>query len=212
MKTRIVVLLAALLALIFVTATDAADGPPAETVRVIANAEGKKYCSAVVVAPDHALTARHCISYGMRVDGVDVAYVTAPLVQHEDAALIAAPGLECPCAFIGELPAPGDTVVAIGFPGALDGKQHVTESAKVRAVLRLREFAPWAQGPLAAGTFIFTDKPILLAGDSGGGLFALQDGQWVLIGINSIGVPKDATSTDEQASGFVPVDVAARYL
>lgn len=187
---------------------------PADTVRAIANAETDKVCSAVVIAPDYALTARHCLSADMSVDGIVVDSVTLPASKFKDIALILAPGLRCPCATLGGRPAVGTRVVAVGFPGKLNGERRISEPASVTYIGSAVILAPWFRLPESiSGVFIFTDKPIISNGDSGGGLFAVQGGRWVLVGINSIGLPASPTDRErEQASGFTPVDIAASFL
>jgi S1-C subfamily serine protease len=181
---------------------------PTETVRIIRVGESQM-CSAVVIRPGVALTARHCLSQGITVDGKPVAFVVAPMDEGKDIAVISAPGLECPCALVGRRPAVGDKIVAVGFPGGAEGRQDVS-AGTVRAVGSVAEIAPWiAEHPLAAHTFILSDVPMLEGGESGGGLFAVQDGKWRLVGINVIGVPSAPMyGAPELASGFTPLDFA----
>lgn len=183
--------------------------PPMETVRAI-SVEGDVTCSAVVVAPNVAITARHCLSRGLEVDSIAVAYITAAAPENEDIAMLYAPGLLCPCAVLGERPAVGSPVLAIGFPQG--GARRITAVALVRLIGKPVDIAPFEQHPIATGDFIITDAPILDYGDSGGGLFTIQDGEWVVVGVNSIGIPAAPYSQEEQGSGFVPVDMAVRFL
>jgi trypsin-like peptidase len=191
---------------------DAAD-VPFDTVRAISDVDGNKFCSAVVVAPGAAMTARHCLKRGMRVDGIPAAYVTVAAPENRDIGVAYVPGLACPCAALGKRPAIGDQVVAVGFPEG--GERRVTASAAVKLIDSPLKLAPWIMSGAEAwigSVYILTDAPITKNGDSGGGLFAVQDGTWKLIGINGIGVPAAPDSRAEQSSGAMPVDLAAQFL
>jgi hypothetical protein len=203
----------ALLAAVLLCMSFLVHAQPVESVRVVTSSEGDKYCSAVVIAPNFALTARHCTAIGMAIDGIVVAYISVAGSQAVDIALVNVPGLKCPCAALGGRPVYGTRVVAIGFPGRLEGERRMTEAATVNYIGSAITIAPWMAHPLSInGVFIFTDKAIIDSGDSGGGLFAFQGGQWVLVGINAIGVPQASGSKAEQSSGFTPVDAAAAFL
>jgi hypothetical protein len=214
MKYLLHILAAALLLTVALPTHPAENELPTASVRVVATAETDKVCSAVVIAPGYALTARHCLSAGMSVDGIVVDAVTLPAVTTKDIALLHAPGLRCPCATLGGRPAIGTRVVAVGFPHTLKGEQRISESANVTYIGSPVTLAPWL-APYALvvnSVFIFTNKAILASGDSGGGLFAVQGGRWVLVGINAIGLPAAPHKELEQASGFTPVDFAVPFL
>lgn len=195
-------------------AASCATAQPADTVRVVSNAESDKVCSAVVIAPGFALTARHCLSTGMAVDGIVVDHMRLANNVAVDIAVLAVPTLACPCAELGGRPAHGTRVVAIGYPGRLEGERRTTEVAAVNYIGTVHVIAPWypAYG-VSTGQFIFTNRAIIDHGDSGGGLFAWQNGRWLLVGINAFGVGVSATDREkEQASGFTPVDLAVGFL
>lgn len=210
MKTVRAVVIAVLM---FLSSCAAAVASPAATVRAVHYGETQG-CSAVVIAPDYALTARHCLTGGgITVDGMTVDYVAGPAIETRDIALLHAPGLACPCAAIGERPQTGDVMAVIGYPAEQPGvrKEIFGQVHSVGTVLALAPF--FAGTPYADVVMIFSDKPILEAGESGGGMFVVQNDEWRLVGINVIGVPdRPAYNATEIASGFTPVDFASSFL
>ena len=146
-------------------------------------------CSLVVVAPEHALTAAHCVDL-MSVKGAYVlvkgkkytpeSYKTAPdLLDH---AMLYVPGLPCPCAPVAQYhPLPGDPVIAIGYPYGL------------MKVITRGEYQGHAKIPPSPYDTEYVDENYLtmtaavLPGNSGGGDFTLIDGVWYLVGITSRG-------------------------
>jgi S1-C subfamily serine protease len=190
--------------------------PPYQAVRMITDSNGDQRCSAVVIKPGMAYTARHCIDDdGMRVDGHHVEEVITYRATTPDVAIIFAPGLECPCADVGVSPSVGDQTLAVGFAGSLKGDYRISAVGIVKHVGVLRDFAPWLDGEdgdFATAQYIVTN-PIIEPGDSGGALFAMQGGQWRLVGIVSIGMFDPATCVPffgcavNLASGFVPVEL-----
>lgn len=206
---------ALLVGIMLLVAASCASAQPADTVRVVSNAESDKVCSAVVIAPGFALTARHCLSTGMAVDGIVVDHVRLANSVAVDIAVLAVPALACPCAELGGRPAHGTRVVAIGYPGRLEGERRTTEVATVNYIGSILVIAPWysASHPYSTAQFIFTNRAIIEPGDSGGGLFAWQNGRWLLVGINAISVHASAADREkEQASGFTPVGLAYAFL
>lgn len=193
--------------------------PPFDAVRVVSK-DGDKFCSAVVIKPDVAITAAHCLQNGMMVDGIAAQSVEMWLTT-KDIAVLHVPGLECPCATPGARPAKGDQVLAVGFPADREGERVVSPVARVASVGPLREALPVIVNPADPqldAHYIVTDANIINAGDSGGALFSMQDGEWRVVGINAIGIP-DPSSCQPWAgcskylsSGFVPVDLAEAFL
>jgi hypothetical protein len=211
---RLLVVLVATLVTVFcaVPLVQAQSHAPAATVRVVATG-GEQSCSAVVIAPDYALTARHCLSRGLTVDGIAVEYVVGAAAETKDIGMVYAPGLRCPCASLGKRPAVGDAITSIGFPGDKVNVQKETHGV-VRSVDTIVSVMPFAAGhPSASAILIFSDRPMLEGGESGGGLFALQNGAWLLVGINVIGVTeRPGYNAPDIASGFTPVDMASAFL
>lgn len=149
---------------------------PFDTVRALTNAEGNIMCSAVVIAPDRALTAAHCLEPIMSVDGVKVERTA--IFNGTDSALLDAPGLQCPCAEIGT-PKVGDKAVAIGFPAG--GPKRVTAEVEIKFIGILKDFAPWILSEHREFPMIGIHDFVLIPGDSGGGLFVGDK----LVGTNS---------------------------
>lgn len=207
------VLLAALLFVLPACATLGTANPEA-TVRhflgKLPKVEGQeqKYasCSAVVIHPGVALTAKHCLVDGEITVGGLAVTATDP-EPTRDIAVLAVPGLQCPCATIGSKPAVGDPVLKIGFPGKAGryGKQHISDEVAISVIGSVQDVVPWVPEGELPGTFIFTEKNILAPGDSGGGLFALQYGTWRLVGINSFMLAANPFMPVPVTSGFVPI-------
>jgi S1-C subfamily serine protease len=197
------------------TLTGSTIAPPHQAVRMITDANGDQRCSAVVIKPGMAYTARHCLEDGgIYVDGHWVEEAISYRATTPDVAVIFAPGLECPCADVGASPSVGDQTLAVGFAGSLKGEYRITEVGVVKHVGVLRAFAPWLDvddAEFAAALYIITN-PIIEPGDSGGALFAMQDGKWRLVGITSIALFEPLSCfpfigcTVNLASGFVPVE------
>jgi len=84
------------------------------TVRLVTGTDGGS-CSAVVIAPEVALTARHCeVITGMLVDGKPAKIVKSHAV--EDVTLLSVPGLACPCVEVSTVrPMLDETMLFIGW-------------------------------------------------------------------------------------------------
>ena len=118
--------------------------------------------SAVVIAPGLALTAAHvAVNKNLYINGKPV--TTVKIDEERDIALVSV-ALDCPCATIGSMPNLDDKVVAVGWP--LGAVEFATEGR----VQGWDVFRIWSNSPIAPG-------------NSGGGLFAFQMGQWKLVGI-----------------------------
>lgn len=205
--------------LLVVTGFSYSNDFPREAVRELHHGE-RLVCSAAVIAPDTALTARHCLDDDMIVDGrpVEQSISMREDVSWLDVAILTVPGLECPCIAIGERPKVGNQVIAYGF-GPREDDTRTSGVSRVAFVGNLtdymKEFEPT---PLNGAEYIVTDRFVLAPGDSGGGLFAMQDGEWRVVGINSIGIFDPASCVPffgcaaEVASGFVPAALANELL
>ena len=168
---------------------------PAQAVVAVETAGGERYCSAVVIAPGAALTAKHCdAERAYLVRGDERVAVTAWRPDPaRDIARLEAPGLTCPCVPTGgmDLAESGTPVFALGYPrGGLLGIVYGV------ALGRLMVDRDAGADP---GLYLaFTGK--IEPGMSGGGLFVVRDSVAVLVGVLSWVV------TEGAVSGAVPVE------
>lgn len=141
------------------------------TVRKLAfpGATTDSNCSAVVMREGVAVTAAHCIlGQTATVSGLAVTSISTTV---GDAAEVQVPGLACPCAEA----LPGVTeqdrpVVAIGFPYNL---------------IQVATFGTLQGAIDYSGTTLLLATAPIAPGDSGGGLFVVQNGRPYLVGILS---------------------------
>lgn len=142
----------------------------AETGQLVSGA------TVVVVQPGYALTVYHAIQRA-ELGTVKLEVVTgegtfpltiAGAAPGLDLALVASPALKCPCAPLGHDPVQDEPVIAVGFPRVrLIGQQWLTTGLVQNSSGAIIKHSAW-----------------MTTGNSGGGLFAYQRGQWVLVGLN----------------------------
>src|SRR3990167_7735287 len=131
-------------------------------------------CSAVVVAPEIALTAGHCAdipSPQLELEnGLLLPAERVDVIEDRDLAVMLVPGLECPCAFIDyDHPALKDEIAyAVGYPFNLI--QILTTG-----YIQGRDIEDSSE-------YLLSTTP-LAPGNSGGGLFVVRDGYVYLVGI-----------------------------
>jgi len=130
-------------------------------------------CSVVMVAPQEALTARHCMgmtSPVVTIDGVDYPVTYAYGNPALDLALLIIPNAPCPCVIPAAKPIQiGENVMVIGFPYALG---RVVTYGEMQERIKL-DGIPYAMITAPA-------RP----GNSGGGVFNVKG---ELLGIVSLG-------------------------
>ena len=142
------------------------------TVRRMVDISGGK-CSAVVIAPGVALTAKHCTdAMPAQVDGLDVkSHASHPT---QDVSRLTVPGLKCPCAALGTVrPTPDEAIAALGY---LYGDALITSRGEyLEQVLNTDDSQTY-------GLFMGNLGP----GMSGGGVFRIfLTGEVKLVGILS---------------------------
>ncbi len=162
----------------------------ATVVKLLSN--GRAMCSAVVIAPDKLVSAAHCLVYG-EADAVETPHGVYPIQSGKmnwpasDFMVLTAPGVNCPCAETTPFVViPGETAVAVGFPGVDDGAQRVS-IGKIIGVDRVdshwRNLDP---DELMGQWRALFHTARTLPGMSGGGVFIESNGRWLLIAVNSL--------------------------
>ena len=81
--------------------------------------EGRS-CSAVMIAPERALTAAHCLNMDapvLTIEGYDYVIVEGYAATPRDVAILIVPGAPCPCVRVADTPiGVGDFVAVGGYP------------------------------------------------------------------------------------------------
>jgi hypothetical protein len=154
-------------------------------------------CSAVVIRPGYAISAKHCGDTKlMVVGGIPVA--KAKTFGESDLLLLYAPSLKCPCARLADTgPVSGERAASIGYPYAL--------SAPLLAVGYVQGLP---QDPETSMT-LWMHTAYSGPGMSGGGLFAIRDQQIVLLGITRAGKEGVLTMVTD-ATGLTQDDLSIK--
>lgn len=128
-------------------------------------------CSAVLIAPEKALTAAHCDQTNLKINGKSAILIKKN--ETADLMLLFVDNLECPCVPIASsFPALDTFVATIGYPLGLG--QVLTEG-------RVQDLT--IDVPEAAHVFLIT-SPVVF-GNSGGPVFAKENGEYRVVGILS---------------------------
>lgn len=159
-----------------------------EAVHKMHSARGT--CSAVMIAPERAMTAKHCIdmeSPQLNVSGRDYVITEAYANSVLDLAVLIVPGAPCPCSTIREEPArEGELAMVVGYPY---GIARVTTYGEVQGRFT---------NPEDKQEYVLVTAPTA-PGNSGGGVFDMQgylmgimvanDGAYLSLYIETLTVP-----------------------
>lgn len=172
-------ILIALAALLLVGCTSTSVKELRDVTKPLRKADGEIFCSAVVISPRVALTAKHCVEAiddgkSFTLDGLPVEPILSDRPKHQFDVAILRGNFGCPCASLHpgrpELDAP---VIMVGFPG---GFIKTVTHGTYQGILQTKEERMTLVTALAHG------------GNSGGPVFAYGLGQWRVIGIVSRGL------------------------
>lgn len=160
--------------------------------------------SVVVIRPGYAVTNYHAVRRAELPDnGVTIEVLTGegtfPLTiagtgPGFDLALVRSDALKCPCATLGHDPVRDEPVIAVGFPRIRVIRQQWLTTGLVQS---------------SDGTII-QHSAWMSIGNSGGGLFGYQRGEWVLVGINRA-ILRDSQEFNNVGYA-VPVSVVQSFL
>jgi len=131
-------------------------------------------CSAVMLAPERALTAQHCtnmVSPVLQINGVSYPVMEAYVNPNVDLAILIVPNAPCPCVVIGERANEGDKVYQLGYPWGdvlTIGEGEVLGRGILWDTLEVVATSAWG-APGMSGGGVFNEKGelvgILIAGD-----------------------------------------------
>ena len=142
------------------------------TVHKMHNA--RQTCGAVMIAPERAMTAAHCLgmeSPVLTIDGVDYPLTEGYAATPRDVAVLIVPGAPCPCAALqGKAVEAGDWVVVVGYPYNL---AQVVTYGEVQARI---------VNPEDGQEYVLATASVA-PGNSGGGVFNVNG---YLVGITSM--------------------------
>lgn len=177
MRNTLCLLLGVVLALAVVPAFAGHTVRHATTAAVHKMHEPGVSCSAVMIAPERALTAAHCLNMTspvLTIEGVDYPITEGYAASPRDLAILFVPGAPCPCAVVSLYPSEeGDALLAVGYPYGL---ARVVTYGEFQARIVLEE----------DGQEYILTTTLGAPGNSGGGLF---NDRGELIGITVKGAP-----------------------
>lgn|SRR5574341_45034 len=151
--------------------------PHTETVYQLIDSDGSR-CSAVMIAPERAVTAKHCIrameSPSLKIGEKLYPAIEAYTNEFVDAGILIVPDAPCPCAtFRSTKLVKGETIVVIGYPFDSD------EITELEGIIT-GDIIPFNEMP-----YTITTAAPTVGGMSGGGVF---DENGLLLGVHAIGV------------------------
>lgn len=136
--------------------------------------------SGVMIAPNIMLTAAHV---ARAAEGLTAGDQRAPLkflsINEDTDLALALVAIQCPCASLRlRNPEPGTPVTVVGFPMNPYVGLQITTEGKWQGVRRVK----LEDTDKLSESFAMMTAPVA-PGNSGGGVFILEDGQWRLVGI-----------------------------
>ncbi len=143
---------------------------------------GRGTGSGVMIADRRMLTAAHVASIDSEDSPLLVAGKRVKILKmdlEEDIALLDV-DLPCPCVPIGDVPAPDTLAYLVGYPAFGQVGNQVLTEGRIMGLTSI--VASEEVNELSRHSRIISTTPAA-PGNSGGGLFVVQNGKWVLAGI-----------------------------
>lgn len=168
-------------------------------VKPLVNHNDTGSASAVVLSKGRLVTSAHVVGRGQKLylkRGTEKLETRVLTVDRENDLALLEADVDCPCATLAAAPLVDRAVYTVGYPlgVSIDFVQFLTEG-RVQAV---NKHGVWTDAPTVPG-------------NSGGGVFQLQDGTVVLIGVSK-GILGNAVTLFPHLSAAAEVAHVARLL